>query len=86
MRATKLSSRKFNQEVGRAKKIALKGPVFITDRGAETHVLLNIEEYRQIAGKERSLFDALYDPKLAAIDSDFEFEKIDGDFKPAEFD
>ena len=33
MTITTLSSREFNHDTGRAKRAALKGPVFITDRG-----------------------------------------------------
>jgi hypothetical protein len=33
MTITTLSSREFNQDTGRAKKLAGNGPVFITDRG-----------------------------------------------------
>src|SRR2546430_4851867 len=35
---TTFSSREFNQDPGRAKKAARKGPVFITDRGHPAHV------------------------------------------------
>jgi PHD/YefM family antitoxin component YafN of YafNO toxin-antitoxin module len=40
MNITTISSREFNQDVSRAKRIAFKGPVFITDRGRPAHVLL----------------------------------------------
>jgi PHD/YefM family antitoxin component YafN of YafNO toxin-antitoxin module len=86
MASTTLSSREFNQKVGYAKKAAKEGPVFITDRGEQTHVLLNAQEYRKITGKERTLSEILYYPPLAEIDDDFEFPRIDGPFKPAEFD
>jgi prevent-host-death family protein len=42
-----LSSREFNQDTGRAKKAAKRGPVLITDRGRPAHVLLTIEDYRK---------------------------------------
>jgi PHD/YefM family antitoxin component YafN of YafNO toxin-antitoxin module len=86
MSITTLSSREFNQKVGYAKKAAEDGPVFITDRGQQTHVLLNVEEYRKITSKRETLFEALYYPELAKVDPDFEFPRIDGPFKPAEFD
>lgn len=47
---TVLSSREFNQDAGRAKKAARRGPVFITDRGRPAHVLLTIEDYRKLLG------------------------------------
>ena len=39
MSITTLSSRELNQDVTKAKKAALHGPVFITDRGKPSHVL-----------------------------------------------
>jgi prevent-host-death family protein len=75
MRITTLTSREFNQDVGRAKKAAGKGPVIITDRGRPAHVLLSIEEYRRVAGKRGSLGDLLGDPKAAEID--FEAPRLD---------
>jgi len=83
---TTLSSREFNQKVGYAKKAAQKGPVFVTARGRTTHVLLDVEEYRKITGKERTLTEILHYPPLAQVDDDFEFPRIDGPFQPAEFD
>jgi prevent-host-death family protein len=46
---TTFSSHEFNQDASSAEKAALKGPVFITDRGRPTHVLLNIEDYRRLS-------------------------------------
>ncbi|HEX4032186.1 MAG TPA: hypothetical protein VHX20_17615 [Terracidiphilus sp.] len=42
MAITTLSSREFNQDVSRAKRAAKKGPVFVTDRGRPSHVLLTV--------------------------------------------
>jgi prevent-host-death family protein len=67
MTITTLSSREFNQDTSRAKKAASKGPVFITDRGKPAHVLLSIGEYQRLAGKRRSIVDALSMPGLADI-------------------
>ena len=68
MTITTLSSREFNQDTSRAKKAAAEGPVFITDRGKPAHVLLNIEEYKRITGKRRSIADLLAMPELADIE------------------
>ena len=68
MTTTTVTSRELNQDVGRAKKAAKSGPVFITDRGKPAHVLLSIEEYRRLAGERRSLVEALSMPGLADID------------------
>jgi prevent-host-death family protein len=67
MTITTLSSRELNQDVGRAKRAALSGPVVITDRGEPSHVLLSIEDYRQLTGQGRNLLDALSMPGLSDI-------------------
>lgn len=59
MTITTLSSRELNQDVGRAKKAAKDGPVFITDRGKPAHVLLSIEAYRRLTGRRRNIADAV---------------------------
>jgi PHD/YefM family antitoxin component YafN of YafNO toxin-antitoxin module len=86
MAITTLSSREFNQKIGYAKKAAQDGPVFVTDRGEQTHVLLNVQEYRKITSKGQTLSEMLAYPPLAEIDDDFEFPRLDGPFKPADFD
>ncbi|HTV81263.1 MAG TPA: type II toxin-antitoxin system Phd/YefM family antitoxin [Acidobacteriaceae bacterium] len=83
MRITTLSSREFNQDVGRAKRAAGRGPVIITDRGRPAHVLLSIEEYQRIAGKGRSIADLLADPKAAEIG--FEPPRLDDLHRSAGF-
>lgn len=59
MSVTTISSREFNQDAGRAKKATQRGPVFITDRGRPAHVLLSIEDYRKLAGKQPSIVKLL---------------------------
>ncbi|SJZ51883.1 prevent-host-death family protein [Enhydrobacter aerosaccus] len=68
MSVTTLTSREFNQDSGRAKKAAEKGPVFITDRGRPSHVLLSIDEYKRLAGTRSKIADALAMPGIADID------------------
>jgi PHD/YefM family antitoxin component YafN of YafNO toxin-antitoxin module len=70
MPITTLSSRELNQDVGRAKKAAVNGPVFITDRGKPAHVLLNIQDYQRLIGKSRNLVEALSMPGLSETDFD----------------
>jgi hypothetical protein len=76
MMITTLSSREFNQDTGRAKKLAGSGPVFITDRGRPAHVLLTIEDYRKLAGGGRSIIDMLAMP--GQEDIEFEPERLGG--------
>ena len=59
---TKLSSREFNQDTGRAKRAAELGPVYITDRGRPSHVLLTFEDYRRLAANHPSMVELLSEP------------------------
>jgi prevent-host-death family protein len=68
MAITKLSSRDFNQDTSRAKRAAKRGPVFITDRGRPSHVLLTVEEYQRITGGQKSVLDLLAMPTAAEIE------------------
>ena len=70
MGITVMTSRAFNQQVSKAKRDSVKGPVFITDRGRPAHVLLSIEDYHRIAEKGASIVDWLAMPGAA----DVEFE------------
>ncbi len=70
MGMTTLSSREFNQDTSGAKKAAKRGPVIITDRGRPAHVLLSIEEYQRLTGKQMTLLEALAQTK----GGDFEFK------------
>ncbi len=67
MTTTTLSSRELNQDVGRAKRAARLGPVFITDRGRPAHVLLSIEDYQRLTGQRRNLVEALAMPGLSEV-------------------
>jgi prevent-host-death family protein len=62
MPITTLSSREFNQAASRAKQAARKGPVFITDRGRTTHVLLSVEEYDKLSTGGKSIVELLRMP------------------------
>lgn len=81
---TKLSSREFNQDTSRAKRAAKRGPVFITDRGRPSHVLLTAEEYQRITGGQKSIADSLAMPEAAEIE--FEPPRLAGHLhEPADF-
>src|SRR5215469_12405847 len=68
MAITKLSSRDFNQDTSRAKRAAKRGPVFITDRGRPSHVLLTVQEYERITGGQKSVADLLAMPSAAEVE------------------
>ncbi|NIJ19156.1 prevent-host-death family protein [Sphingomonas naasensis] len=57
-----ISSREFNQDVSAAKRMARLEPVFVTDRGRPTHVLMSIENFRQLSGQRESVVDLLAMP------------------------
>jgi PHD/YefM family antitoxin component YafN of YafNO toxin-antitoxin module len=72
------TSREFNQDTARAKRTANEGPVFITDRGEITHVLLTKAEFDRLNTPEESppkkfvsLADALADNRPEA---DFDWD------------
>jgi prevent-host-death family protein len=90
MAGTTFSSREFNQNTSRAKRAAKNGPVFVTDRGQPSHVLLSIDEYRKLTGKnlserKTSLADLLAMPGADLIE--FDPPRLGDEFlRPAEFD
>ena len=70
MSITTRSSREFSPKTAEAKRAALQGPVFITNRGRSTHVLLSFDGYQQLAKHRRNIANALAMPG----DVHFEFE------------
>lgn len=87
--ATTITSREFNHDTGRAKRAAVEGPVFITDRGRPAHVLLSIEEYRRLSPEPpkpfMSVLDSIADYSPEA-DFDFEVERDRTLYEPREID
>ena len=68
MATTTMTSREFNQDASKAKRAANDGPVFITDRGRPAHVLLTIEEYQRLVGRDVTIADLLWLPGAEDID------------------
>ena len=68
MTITTLSSRQFNQDASKAKKAAMSGPVFITDRGRPAHVLLTFNEYKKLTGEHTKIADLLAMPGIENIE------------------
>jgi prevent-host-death family protein len=81
MASTRFSSREFNQDTSRAKKAAKRGPVFITDRGRPSHVLLTVEDYHRLTDGEKSIVELLGMPDAALIE--FEPPRLKGDLHKA---
>ena len=63
-----ITSREFNQDVSQAKRAARLEPVFVTDRGRPTHVLMSVETYRRQTGQTETIVDLLAMPGLAPVD------------------
>ncbi|PZD72216.1 hypothetical protein C1752_03802 [Acaryochloris thomasi RCC1774] len=71
------SSREFNQDVDKAERAAKHGPVFITDEGIPTHVLLTIDEYHRLSETGKSLSEVLaMPPELAEELAKIEFNPV----------
>ncbi|WP_299969332.1 type II toxin-antitoxin system Phd/YefM family antitoxin [uncultured Roseobacter sp.] len=77
-----LTSREFNQNVSKAKRDALSGPVFVTDRGQPSHVLLSYDEYRRLTSEPTNIVEALSMKGLSSVD--FETEKVSPSIKPVD--
>jgi hypothetical protein len=64
------TSREFSHKASSAKRAADFGPVFVTDRGRASHVLLSIADYQKLNKQTPCLGDL-----LACDDGDFDFEQ-----------
>jgi hypothetical protein len=85
MTVTRMSSRQFNQDTGRAKRAARTGPVYVTDRGHVSHVLLSFDHYQRLAQNQASIVDLLAGPP-GIEDVTFELPASRDGARPAEFD
>jgi prevent-host-death family protein len=66
-----ISSRAFNQDVGKAKRAADEGPVTITDRGRAAYVLMTQAEFERLSKPKKSIVDML---SQDGPEADFDFE------------
>ncbi len=84
MTITTITSREFNHDRGGAKKAAQKGPVFITDRGKPSLVLMTAEEYRRLTGECLNLAELLYMPGVESVE--LEISTLSSELlRPADF-
>ncbi|MDE0230975.1 MAG: type II toxin-antitoxin system Phd/YefM family antitoxin [bacterium] len=83
--ARTITSREFNQSTGAAKRAARNGPVYITNRGRPSHVLLSYEHYREMTEDQPSIVDILGEPPGVA-DTEFDIPKRDDLARAAVFD
>ena len=61
-----VTAREFNRDISKAKRFAASEPVFVTDRGRPTHVLLSIAAYRNLSGERQSVLDLIGAPPGSA--------------------
>ena len=80
MTMTTITSRSFNQDVGRAKRATAAGPVVITDRGKPAHVLLSFQDYAKMTATQTSVADLLSMPSTENVV--FEPPKLDRLYQP----
>jgi PHD/YefM family antitoxin component YafN of YafNO toxin-antitoxin module len=66
-----VTSRAFNQDVSMAKRLARLEPVFVTDRGKPTHVLMSIDAFRALAAPAETLIDLLAMDEPLAVEPDW---------------
>ncbi|MFT3872966.1 MAG: type II toxin-antitoxin system Phd/YefM family antitoxin [Nocardioides sp.] len=62
-----VNARTFNQSPSSVKALAKDGPVFVTDRGRPTIVILDIDEYERLTGA-----GTIRDSLLMEADAEFE--------------
>ena len=67
-----VSSRDFTRDVSAAKRAAVDGPVFITDRGRPAFALIKIEDYYRMSGKQSPSFLEVMDGIAGGENIDFE--------------
>ena len=72
------SSREFTRDVSVAKRAAMDGQVFITDRGRPAFALLKIDDYYRIADQSKlSLLDVMDGIPSCSEDIDFDPARLD---------
>ncbi|KQO16991.1 hypothetical protein [Acidovorax sp. Leaf78] len=73
MTITVLSSQEFNQAASKALLAANNGPVFITDHGLTTHVLMSHGLYQSLSSGRQSIADLLAWP--GAVDAELDIAR-----------
>ncbi len=82
-----MSMREHGQNSSGAVRAASKGPVFLTNRGRTTHVLMSIKDYEKLTGKPLSIVEMLRQPGGPEYDFEFDPPKLGGElFRPVDFE
>ena len=81
------SSRDFTRDVSAAKRAAIEGPVFITDRWRPAFALLKIDDYYRIADQSKlSLLDVMDGIPSGSEAIDFDPPRLDLKINSASLD
>ncbi|MGU3495409.1 type II toxin-antitoxin system prevent-host-death family antitoxin [Xanthobacteraceae bacterium A53D] len=71
-----LTRRQINGDIARAKRAAQDGPVFITEHGRPSHVLITYESWQTLTREQPTLLDLIGNDAAAAVP--FESELLKG--------
>ena len=82
---TRMTSRQFNQDAGGAKRAAAAGPVYITDRGRPSWVLMSFADYLKLTSTEPRVIDLLGEPR-GIEEIEFEAPRYREPARPVDFD
>ena len=80
------SSRDFTRDVSAAKRAAVDGPVFITDRGRPAFALLNIDDYYRMVGQSEPTLLELMDGIAGGADIEFDPPRLKHQSQPVTLD
>lgn len=81
-----VSSRDFTRDVSAAKRAAVDGPVFITDRGRPAFALLKIDDYYRMTGKQAPSLLEVMDGIAGGANIDFDPPRLHLQIQPASLD
>lgn len=82
-----VSMRQYSQDSSGVVRAASKAPVFLTNRGKATHVVMSIGEYEKLHGPTKSILDTLRQPGGREYDFEFDAPKLGGElFRPVDFE
>lgn len=76
MSSVVMTSQEFNRHVSKAQRDCENNPVFVTNRGNLSCVLLSYSEYKRLLGKGESIADALAVPPEEVDIADIEFDRV----------
>jgi len=81
-----VSSRDFTRDVSAAKRATVNGPVFITVRGRPAFVLLKIDDYDRMTGKQSPSLLEVMDGIAGGENIDFDPPRLNIQFQAASLD